>query len=173
MSADAAHAATTKGTRWRIDPVRSRVEFNAKASWGMAAVKGTFSRYRGTLDLGVRPAIELTLDGDSLDTKNARRDKHLRSPDFFDVEAHPQLRFVSESASLDGEHLTVEGRLHARGASMPVSVHATLRPIGDELEVEANTETDHHELGMTWNFLGMLRTPSRLTIKGRLVREEA
>ena len=117
------------------------------------------------------PAIELTIEADSLDTKNNRRDKHLRSPDFFDVERHPCVRFVSESAALDGERLTVRGILHARGASMPLDIDATLRRAGEELEVEATTFADHHELGLTWNLLGMLRTPSKLIVKGRLVRD--
>jgi polyisoprenoid-binding protein YceI len=159
-------------TRWRIDPKRSDVEFQTKIFWGIATVKGGFSRYHGTLDLGAQPAIELTLESDSLDTQNAKRDEHLRSPDFFGVEAHPRIRFVSESAALDGERLKVRGRLHAHGASIPLSLEATLRRIDDELEVEAVTEADHRLLGMTWNKMGMVSTPSKLMVKGRLVRDE-
>lgn len=161
-----------ESTRWRIDQTRSGVEFHAKLFWGMATVKGRFSRYCGTLDLGAQPAIELILEGDSLDTKTRKRDEHLLSPDFFDVQAHPNVRFVSETAVLNGERLTVQGRLHAGGASMPLSLEATLRRIDDELEIEAVTEADHHQLGMTWNKLGMLRTPSKLMVKGRLVHDE-
>src|SRR4051794_9034330 len=105
-------------TRWRIDPARSSVEFHVKGFWGMATIKGRFSRYHGTLDLAAEPAIELTIEADSLDTANAKRDMHLRSPDFFDAEKHPYLRFVSDSATLDGERLHVRGRLHARGRSI-------------------------------------------------------
>ena len=97
-------------TVWRIDPDRSSVEFNAKV-WGIATVKGGFTRYRGTLDLSGDPAVELIVEADSLDTKNARRDKHLSSPDFFGVEQHPYIRFVSESAALVGERLEVRGVL--------------------------------------------------------------
>jgi polyisoprenoid-binding protein YceI len=158
-------------TRWRIDPAHSSVTFAVKNFWGMATVKGGFSRYHGTLDLGADPAIELTIEGDSVDTEHEKRDKHLRSPDFFDVEAHPYLRFVSESAVLDGERLTVRGRLHARGTSIPLSLEATLRRSGDDLELEAVTEADRRELGMTWNLLGTVGTTSTLTVKGRLVRD--
>jgi polyisoprenoid-binding protein YceI len=118
-------------TRWRIDPARSSVEFRAKI-WGLPAVKGHFSRYRGTLDLSGQPAIELTIETESLDTNHKKRDAHLRSLDFFGAEEHPYVRFVSESAI-----------------------------------------ADHHHLGMTWNKLGMLRTPSQLTLKGRLVQDAA
>lgn len=160
-------------TRWRIDPTRSSVEFRVKNLWGMATVKGRFSRYHGTMDLTGQPAIELTIEADSLATENTKRDTHLRSPDFFDAEKHPYVRFVSESATLDGERLHVQGRLHARGSSIPLEVDATLRRVGDELEIESATEADHRALGMTWNWLGTIRAPSRLIVTGRLVPDAA
>jgi polyisoprenoid-binding protein YceI len=159
-------------TRWRIDPARSRVEFRAKVR-GLPAVKGRFSRYRGTLDLSSRPAIELTIEAESLDTNHKTRDAHLRSPDFFGAKEHPYVRFISESAAVDGDRLKVRGRLDARGSSLPLELEAMLRRVGDELEIEAATQADHHALGMTWNKLGMLRTPSQLTLKGRLVQDAA
>ena len=167
--ADAIGAPSIRLTRWRIDPTRSVLEFHARTLWGMGTVKGTFARYHGTLDLGAQPAIELTVESASLDTQNTRRDKHLRSRDFFDVEAYPDLRFLSEAAVLDGERLTVRGRLHARGASMPLSLEATLRRVDDELEIEAVTEADQRRLGITWNRLGLVGTPTKLLVKGRLV----
>src|SRR4051794_36502506 len=94
-------------TVWRIDPARSTVGFEISGFWGgLVKVRGRFARYTGTLDLRRDPAVELTIDADSIDTENARRDKHLRSDDFFGVEANPQLRFLSHSATLDGERLT-------------------------------------------------------------------
>jgi polyisoprenoid-binding protein YceI len=156
-------------TRWRIDPARSSIEFRAKTFWGLATVKGSFSRYHGTLDLSGEPAVELTIEADSLDTNLKKRDEHLRSPDFFSAEDHPYVRFVSETATLDGDRLKVRGHLHARGGSMPLELDATLRRAGDELEIEAATHADHHKLGMTWNRLGMMRTPSHLMVKGLLV----
>ena len=165
-------APSIRSTRWRIDPKRSDVEFQTKIFWGIATVKGSFARYHGTLDLGAQPAIELTLESDSLDTQNSKRDEHLRSSDFFGVEAHPRVRFVSERAVLNGERLTVRGRLHARGASIPLSLEATLRALDGELEVEAIAEADHRRLGMTWNKIGMVSTPSKLVVKGRLVRAD-
>jgi polyisoprenoid-binding protein YceI len=170
-STDAVGTPSIETTRWRIDPARSSVEFRSKTFWGLTTVKGRFSRYQGTLDLSGRPAIELAIEAESLDTKLKMRDKHLRSPDFFGVENHPHVRFVSESATLDGNRLKVRGRLHARGTSMPVELEATVRRAGDELEIEAATAADHHQLGMTWNRLGMLRTPSQLRVTGRLVQD--
>jgi len=158
-------------TRWRIDPTRSSVEFHAPNFWGLSTVKGKFERYDGTLELYETPAIELTIDAASLNTNNKKRDTHLRSGDFFDVANHPQARFVSDSATLSGQQLKVRGHLHAAGKSVPVDLDATVRHVRDELAVEAETHANHAHLGMTWNRLGMLRTPSKLIVHGLLVRD--
>jgi polyisoprenoid-binding protein YceI len=176
MSTQAANAVGTPTIArrgWRMDPARSSLEFHVKGFWGITTVKGRFSRYHGTLDLSTQPAIELTIEADSLDTANARRDKHLRSRDFFDAEKHPYVRFVSESATLDGERLHIRGRLHVRGSSIPLELDATLRRVGDDLEIEAATEADHRQLGMTWNRMSTIRTPTQLVVRGCLVRDAA
>jgi polyisoprenoid-binding protein YceI len=156
--------------RWRIDPARSRVEFRTPTLWGLATVKGQFERYDGTLDLERSSAIELTIDADSLNTKNAFRDRHLRSADFFDVRNHPEVRFVSDSATLKGDTLKVRGRLYAAGSSLPLDLNAGVRRVGDELEMEARTYGDHRALGMSHGLLGMIPTPSELIVHARLVR---
>jgi polyisoprenoid-binding protein YceI len=157
---------------WRLDPSRSSVEFHVRHFYGLMTVKGHFDRFEGTIDLGSEPAVQLTIDADSLDTKNAKRDAHLRSPDFFDAEHHPQVRFVSDSAVLEGEILTVRGQLQAAGKSVPLELHATVRNVDDGLEIEAITHADHRELGMTWSPLGILRAPSKLIVRGRLIRSK-
>jgi polyisoprenoid-binding protein YceI len=160
-----------ENTRWRIDPSRSRIEFRTPTFWGLVTVRGRFEHYDGTLDLRHEPAVELTIDASSLDTNNHKRDKHLRSADFFDVDNHPQVRFVSDGATLEGERLTVSGRLYVAGTSTPLNLDARLRRAGDELEVEARTSSDHRTVGMTHSPLGMIRTPSELIVHGRLVRD--
>jgi polyisoprenoid-binding protein YceI len=156
--------------RWRIDLARSRVEFRTPTLWGLATVKGHFERYEGSLDLERSPAIELVIEAASLDTKNNFRDGHLRSADFFDVENHPEVSFVSDTATVDGERLKVRGRLYAAGKSLPLEIDATLRRDGGELEVDARTHVDHRELGMSHGMLGMIPTPTELIVHGRLVR---
>ncbi|HVN60322.1 MAG TPA: YceI family protein [Gaiellaceae bacterium] len=162
---------TFESTRWRIDPARSRVEFEVPHNWGLSRVRGRFTRYDGTLALADDPALVLTIEAASLDTKSKYRDKHLRSAEFFDADNHPHPRFVSESVELDGERLTVRGRLHAAGKSVPLEIDATLTADGDELEVEAFTDVDQRLLGMTWSPLGIARTPTRLLVHARLVRD--
>jgi polyisoprenoid-binding protein YceI len=160
-----------ENTRWRVDSSRSSVVFHVPNFFGLQTVKGRFQRYAGTLDLRQEPTIQLMIEAASVHTNNARRDKHLRSPDFFDVENHPEVRFVSDQAALAGEQLQSSGRLEAAGKSIALELDATLRREGDELEVDALADVDQRELGMTWSPLGMVRTPSRLIIHAHLVRD--
>jgi polyisoprenoid-binding protein YceI len=169
--APAATAALATG-RWRLDRSRSSVEFHARNFYGLMTVKGRFDRYEGTLDVSSRPVVSLVIEGDSLDTHNKRRDKHLRSDDFFDVANHPRVRFEADAAEFDGGTLKVRGLLYAAGKHVPVETDATVSPVGDEFEIEATALVDHHQLGMTWSPLGILRGPSKLTVRGRLVRAE-
>jgi polyisoprenoid-binding protein YceI len=155
---------------WRLDPARSTVAFQLRHFYGLMTVKGEFADYDGTLHLGATPAVELTLEATSLDTKHAKRDEHLRSKDFFDAERHPQVRFISDGAAFDGDTLRVHGQLHAAGRQIALELDATVREVDGELEIEAVTEADHRGLGMTWSPLGILRAPSQLIVRGRLVR---
>jgi polyisoprenoid-binding protein YceI len=158
--------ATLVNTVWRVDPASFHVEFYVKHFWGLGTVKGHFNRFQGTLGPS---GAELTIDADSLDTNNPKRDKHLRSKDFFDVEQHPYIRFVSQSV---GDQ-SVTGVLYARGASVALEIPVSVRRGGEELEFEAVTTLDQRELGITFSPLGVVRTPSRLVVRGRLVREGA
>jgi polyisoprenoid-binding protein YceI len=155
---------------WHLDSARSSVEFQVPHFYGLMTVKGHFDDYEGVLDLRENPAVRLTIEAASVDTKNAKRDKHLRSADFFDVDHHPQVRFISESATLAGDQLKVTGKLQAAGASVPLELDATLRTVDDELQIEAEAHVDHRLLGMTWSPAGITRTPSKLIVRGRLTR---
>jgi polyisoprenoid-binding protein YceI len=169
---DSPDALGVEQTRWRLDPARSSVEFHVRHFYGLMTVHGRFDRYQGSLDLSARPAVELVVDAESLDTKLKQRDKHLRADDFFDVVNHPQVRFEADAATLDGNTLKARGLLYAAGKQIPLDVDATVTPVGDEFEIEATAIADHRELGMTWSPLGILRAPSKLIVRGRLVREE-
>jgi polyisoprenoid-binding protein YceI len=171
QSPQTADVPTPARTRWRIDPERSSVEFRVPHFYGLLKVKGRFERYTGTLDLSGEPTVELTIDADSVQTKQKARDKHLRSPEFFNTDSHPHVRFTSHTSRLAAGRLHVEGHLEAAGHTVPLQLEAVVRPVGDELEIVAETAVDQHELGMTWSPLGITRTPSTLIVKGRLVKD--
>jgi polyisoprenoid-binding protein YceI len=92
--------ASIRPGRWTLDPARSAIRFTHKTIWGLVTVKGTFADLSGEGEvLPDRSAHgSLRIGAASLDTRNAKRDKHLRSADFFDVERHPE-----EDVTLTGE----------------------------------------------------------------------
>ena len=132
-------------------------------------VKGHFDDYEGKLDLSANPAIELTIDAASVQTGHAKRDRHLRSADFFDAENHPRVRFLSDSVDLQGDRLNVRGRLSARGQTVPLELGAHIREVDGELWIEAATIAPHRELGMTWSPLRMIPPRSELFVNGYLI----
>ena len=96
--------------------------------WGLLPVRGRFDRFDGSYDVGPDgTTIELTIDADSLDTGNAKRDEHLRSSDFFDVDDHAQVRFASTRVHQAGDGmLHVVGDLEVAGIVVPVEFAATV-----------------------------------------------
>jgi polyisoprenoid-binding protein YceI len=98
---------------WRIEPAHSEVSFTVR-HLGLSKVRGRFNDFEGVLHIGENPLesrVEAAIDLASVDTNNADRDAHLRSTDFFDIEAHPRMEFRSTSIteqSLTGE-LTING----------------------------------------------------------------
>jgi polyisoprenoid-binding protein YceI len=166
-------AAALATGRWSLDRSRSSVEFHVGNFWGLTTVKGCFDQYEGALDVARRPVVSLVVEGDSLNTRNARRDKHLRSKDFFDVANHPRVRFEADAAEFDGATLKLRGLLYAAGTYVPVEADATVSRVGDEFEIEATALVDQRQLGITWSPLGVVRAPSRLIVRGRLVRGDA
>ena len=79
------------------------------------------------------------------------------------------MRFTSDTAQLDGQTLTVRGTLEAAGKRLPLDLCATLTVVDDEPVLEAHTTVNRRDLGMTWNRLEMVGTPSTLLVKGNLV----
>ena len=163
---------TATSTRWTVDTNKTSVEFAVKTFWGLMTVHGRFDRFDGLYDVGPDgTTIELSIDADSLDTGHATRDKHLRSTDFFHVAEHPQVRFRSTRVHhVTGDILHVVGGLEAAGNVVELEFPATVRQLGDALEIEATTTIDQRQLGMSSGQLGMIRPPATMHVKARLSR---
>jgi polyisoprenoid-binding protein YceI len=162
---------------WQLDPAASTVGLRHRTLWGLVAVKGAFAAVGGSGE--VRPdgsaAGTVTLDAASLDTKNAKRDTHLRSADFFDADNHPEITFaVSGAERLDGDQVEVTGQLTVRGVSRPLSVTARLTDVTDgALTLVSEFAVDREQFGMGWNQLGMLRGLTTVTAALRFTRVPA
>jgi polyisoprenoid-binding protein YceI len=120
---------------WRVDPVHSSVQFAVK-HMGIATVRGKFTRFEGTLDVGEDLASSKAygkVDVSSIDTDEPDRDAHLRSADFFDVEHYPEITFESTRVEpLDSESSAVYGNL---------TMHGVTKEIRLDVNVEG-TDTD-------------------------------
>ena len=158
-------------TRWSTDADRTSVDFAVKTFWGLLTVRGHFDHCSGSYELGPDgPRIELTIDADSLDTGNPKRDEHLRATDFFAVAEHPQVRFASTRVRDSGDGTRrVEGDLQAAGKAVALELDATVAHLEDgRLEIEATTTVDQRRLGMSSGLLGMIRRPATLHVKALL-----
>lgn len=143
-----------------IDPDHSEVGFSVRHM--LSRTRGRFARFSGEILLDreqpERSSVAFEVDAASIDTRNADRDTHLRSGDFFDVEGHPVVRFASHRVTkLDGEKFKVEGTLQLRGILKPmaleVSYHGVAKdPWGNE-RAGFSTEAvvNRKEFGMIWN----------------------
>jgi polyisoprenoid-binding protein YceI len=141
---------------WSIDPAHSVVEFRVK-HLGIAPVTGRAPVVSGTIEGGETPSVEGTVDATSITTFEETRDGHLQSPDFFDTERYPELRFESTRVeSRDGE-VVVEGNLTIRGVTRPVELRGTFGGSGvdpwgnDRIALELSTTIDRTEWGLVWN----------------------
>ncbi|WP_037671981.1 YceI family protein [Streptomyces griseus] len=162
---------------WQLDATASTVALQHKTMWGLVTVKGAFAGVAGQGEVGPDGSAvgTLTLDAAFLDTKNAKRDTHLRSKDFFDTDNHPEITFVVRGAELRQDStVQVVGQLTVRGISRPQTLVARLTQAdADALTLDAEFTVDRSEFGLGWNQLGMIKGLTAVTTKLRFTRTPA
>ena len=149
-------------TVWQIDPSHSLVEFAVKHMM-FTTVKGRFTGFGGQIltegDDPMRGSVEIEIDADTVDTRDERRDQHLRTGDFFETESHPNITFRSTRVEpVDGtSRFRVIGDLTIRGVTREVVLDATFNgrgtnPWGQEgAGYSAETEINRKDYGVEWN----------------------
>jgi polyisoprenoid-binding protein YceI len=141
---------------WAIDPPHTTIEFLVTYA-GVVTVRGRAPFVEGTIHGGDAPSLEGTVSVAGLTTFDETRDTHLRSPDFFDAERHPELRFVSASIEERDGEVIVHGDLTIRGVTKPVELRGTVTgpvvdPWGRErLGLDLTTTVDRTDFGVSWN----------------------
>ena len=159
--------------RWIVDPSRSQLSFAVRHMWGMVTVRGNMAVEGETT---VRPSglsvLTVRLRADSIDTKNRKRDEHLRSPEFLDVARHEWVEFRAQDVPRpENGSLTAYGVLTVRGHEEPQAVSATVtRSPNDEVVVQASARLNRSHVGMTWNPVGMSSMLVRAQIRAVFVR---
>jgi polyisoprenoid-binding protein YceI len=147
-------------TTWAVDPAHSNVEFAVRHLM-ISTVKGRFGAVSGTVQLDDEDlsssAVDVSIDAASIDTRQADRDAHLRSADFFDVEQFSTLTFRSSSITREGDEFRVVGDLTIRGVTRPVTLRVTEEgrtrdPWGGErIGFSATAKINRRDFGLTWN----------------------
>ena len=144
---------------WAVDPLHSSVGFEVK-HLGISTCRGGFGEFDGTITIGGGglEGVEGTIEVGSIDISDEQLAGHLRSPDFFDVEAHPQARFVSTAVEREGDgRYRLHGDLTLRGVTNPVELEVTVEGTGvdgaggERIALSAIGELDRTAYGISWN----------------------
>ncbi len=162
MSNEASAATVSAVTAWDVDPAHSHAQFKVRHLM-ISNVKGEFTKLTGSAKIDsadiTRSSVEASIDAASISTRDAQRDGHLKSPDFFDVEKYPTISFRSTkiSRTADGA-IEAAGDLTIHGVTKQIVFEVdgptpeTKDPLGNtRIGVEATTTIDRKDFGLTWN----------------------
>lgn len=146
---------------WTIDAEHSTIGFTTRHAM-VTKVRGAFNDVTGRAEFRPeepsRSHVEVTVRMDSIDTRSAARDEHLRQSDFFDVQNYPEMTFVSTSLEeVDDNGWIAAGDLTIRGMTRSISI--PLRFVGIETDsfgnvragFEGSRRLDRRDWGITWN----------------------
>jgi len=145
---------------WHIDPHHSLAEFSARHMM-LSKVRGRFTGVTGSIvdavDEPKYSSVKAQIDVTTLITGDPQRDEHLRSADFFDVDKHPTIAFVSRRVSGSRERFSVTGDLTIRGQTREVTLDVTFNgvgtnPLGQAVAgFTAETHINRKEFSLNWN----------------------
>ena len=143
---------------YNVDPSHSSVGFEVK-HMGIATVRGAFRRFAGTVDAtGEAPVLKGTVEVASIDTGDEQRDAHLKAPDFFDVEQHPEISFHTTAIqATDDGPIRLGGEITMKGITKPLELTGTAGeggtdPWGNErIGLEVEGVIDRRDFELKWN----------------------
>ncbi|HTU75087.1 MAG TPA: YceI family protein [Trebonia sp.] len=144
---------------WAIDPVHSEVSFTIR-HMAVSKVRGRFDKFEGTFVTAEDPlasTVSVTVDASSINTNQEQRDAHIKSADFFEVEAHPTLTFTSTGIKDNGGEFDLAGDLTIRGTTKPVVFKLEVIGFGPDAYggtragFSATTEINRHDFGVSFN----------------------
>jgi polyisoprenoid-binding protein YceI len=148
-------------TNWNIDKAHSGINFSIR-HMVVSKVRGRFAKYTGTVKLDendlTKSVVEANIDAASIDTGTPERDDHLRSPDFFDVDQFPELRFRSTRIErIEDARYRVVGELTIRNVTHEIALDVEYGgrakdPWGNErMGFLAKASLDRKDFGLKWN----------------------
>ena len=153
--AGAAFCRSAHASAWELDPAATRIEFSVR-NLSMANVDGHFRLTSGRVTLveddPSRSTVEAVIDATSVDTGEPKRDRHLRSAAFLDVDHHPSITFRSTRIEQLGDgHWKVAGALTILDATRPVVLDVQGGTVhGDRADAHGSVTIDRRDFGMTY-----------------------
>ena len=158
MAATVTPTTTIPQGTWTLDPVHSTAGFAVK-HMVVATFRGRFEEFDATLTVGDDGQAQLvgTVDVGSIVVKDENLAGHLKSPDFFDTERYPEIKFASTAIRRDGDELVVDGDLTVKGHTQRVEARGTVTDpvvtLGDVEKVGLTLEAiiDRNAFGLDWN----------------------
>jgi polyisoprenoid-binding protein YceI len=153
---------------WTLDSPASRVEFAVKHVWGLVTVRGHFAGLDGAAQVAAdgTMTVSLVIDAASIDTKQNKRDEHLRSARFFHAEMHPHIEVRVHDVTLTSPTAaTARGQLTIAKRTQPISFDVAITLTADcrKATVEATLDVDRTAFGITFNPLHMTRPAAQVT----------
>ena len=157
---------------WVLDPRKSSIRLKSR-SMGLVPVNGIFRDVSGNGIISPDGEVSGTVrvGAASIDTKNAKRDTHLRSADFFDSGNNPDITFTADGSQASGLGVAVTGTLTVRGRTRPLSFDAAASVQADDgIWLDAEVHVNRADFGLTWNRMGMVSMNNTLTIHAVFTR---
>ena len=158
---------------WTLDAAKSTVRLRSRSMWGMVPVKGVFRQASGQGTVSPAGAVSgtVTVSAASIDTKNKKRDTHLRSADFFDSDTYPDITVTVDGARPSGQGVTVSGSLTVRDRTRPVAFDAQVSVISaGEVSLDAEVQVDRSDFGLTWSPMRMSSMHNAITVHAVFTR---
>lgn len=164
MTTQSEHTATAlpqglTPSTWSIDPSHTEAAFSVRHA-GISKVRGGFADVTGTVVVGDTlegSSVTATMPTRTISTGDAKRDEHLRSADFFDVDTYPELTFASTAVRATGDGYEIDGDLSLHGVTKPVTLTTDFNgtatdPFGNaRVGFSATTQISRKDFGLTWN----------------------
>jgi polyisoprenoid-binding protein YceI len=159
---------------WNLDPNRSAITFKVKNMWGLLNVKGRFTDFNGDGQLTGKGAVfgRLDIRTASLSTGIGRRDKHLRSADFFDVERFGEISVVVTAVHpTEGNAADLGANFTIKGVTAPLPLSVTISELEDgSIQISGQTKIDRSQFDLGWNKFGMIGTTATAAAEAIFVR---
>jgi polyisoprenoid-binding protein YceI len=158
--ADVSDLLAGPSTTWALDAGRTTVGFRSPSFWGLLKVKGTFTKVEGASQATAPDLVSghLRIDAASVSTGIAKRDDHLRSADFFEVEKYPTIGITVDKAVVTGaDTVELNSTIVIKGIEQRVDLPAKVTVLDDgAVRIVTSAELDRQEFGVDGNLMGMM-----------------